>query len=157
MPNPVTYTGASMSLLEQRASRNLRELAQSLRQYTDGADGSDTFPTAIQGLSILRSDQANRPASCLFRPALYMTLQGAKWATFEEKRYKFGARQSLMVAVDIPSRGTVVVASSKTPYLGLQIGLDFSIASTAVSSELRLCGILRTSACRGFRQQQNHN
>ncbi|MGO4212412.1 AraC family transcriptional regulator N-terminal domain-containing protein [Terriglobus sp. 2YAB30_2] len=116
-----------MSLLEQRASRNLQELAQSLRQYTDGIDGSDTFPTAIQGLSILRSDQANRPASCLFKPALYMTLQGAKWATFGDKRYKFGAGQSLMVAVDIPSRGTVVVASSKTPYLGLQIELDFFI------------------------------
>jgi AraC-like DNA-binding protein len=116
-----------MSLLEQRASRNLQELAQSLRQYTEGADGSDTFPTAIEGLSILRSDQANRPASCLFKPALYMTLQGAKLATFGEKRYKFGAGQALMVAVDIPSRGTVVVASSKTPYLGLQIELDFSI------------------------------
>ena len=85
-----------MSLLERRASRKLKELAQSLRQYTDGADGSDTFPTAIQGLSILRSDQANRPASCLFKPALYMTLQGAKWATFGEKRYKFGAGQFIV-------------------------------------------------------------
>jgi AraC-like DNA-binding protein len=116
-----------MNLLERRASRHLQELAQSLRQYTDGADGRDTFPTAIQGLSILRSDQANRPANCLFKPALYMTLQGAKWATFGKKRYKFGVGQSLMVAVDIPSRGTVVVASAKTPYLGLQIELDFSI------------------------------
>jgi AraC-like DNA-binding protein len=32
-----------------------------------------------------------------------------------------------MVAVDIPSRGTVTVASSKTPYLGLAIVLDFAI------------------------------
>jgi AraC-like DNA-binding protein len=112
---------------EQHESRNLLELAQSLRQYTEGADGSNTFPTAIEGLSILRSDQANRPAHCLFKPALYMTLQGAKWATFGEKRYKFAAGQALMVAVDIPSRGTVTVASSKTPYLGLAIVLDFAI------------------------------
>jgi AraC-like DNA-binding protein len=116
-----------MSLLEQHASRNLQELAKSLRQYTDGAGRSDAFPTAIKGLSILRSDQANRPANCLFKPALYMTLQGTKWATFGEKRYKFGVGHALMVAVDIPSRGTVVVADSKTPYLGLQIELDFSI------------------------------
>ena len=33
-----------------------------------------------------------------------MTLQGAKWATFGEKRYKFAEGQGLMVAVDIPSR-----------------------------------------------------
>jgi AraC-like DNA-binding protein len=116
-----------MSHLEQHESRTLRGLAQSLRQYTDNADGSDTFPTAIEGMSILRSDQANRPAHCLFKPALYMTLQGAKWATFGEKRYKFAAGQALMVAVDIPSRGTVTVASSTAPYLGLQIELDFSI------------------------------
>jgi AraC-like DNA-binding protein len=112
---------------EQHESRNLLDLAQSLRQYTEGADGSNTFPTAIEGLSILRSDQANRPAHCLFKPALYMTLQGAKWATFGKKRYKFAAGQALMVAVDIPSRGTVTVASSKTPYLGLAIVLDFAI------------------------------
>jgi AraC-like DNA-binding protein len=56
-----------------------------------------------------------------------MTLQGAKWATFGEKRYKFAAGQGLMVAVDVPSRGTVTDASSKKPYLGLEIELDFAI------------------------------
>jgi AraC-like DNA-binding protein len=116
-----------MNRLEQPESRILRELVQSLRQYTEGADGRDTFSTAIEGLSILRSDQVNRPAHCLFKPALYMTLQGAKWATFNEKRYKFAAGQALMVAVDIPSRGTVTVASSEKPYLGLAMGLDFAI------------------------------
>jgi AraC-like DNA-binding protein len=116
-----------MSLLEQHRSRDLKELARSVLQYTAGAVGRDTFPTPIDGLSMLRADQANRPANSLFKPALCMTLQGAKWATFGEKRYKFGTGQALMVAVDIPSRGTVVVASSKAPYLGLQIELDFSI------------------------------
>ena len=116
-----------MSLLEQSESRNLQELAQSVRQYTEGADGSAPLPTAIEGLRFLRSDQANRPAHCLFKPALYMTLQGAKWATFGEKRYKCAAGQGLMVAVDIPSRGTVTDASSDKPYLGLEIELDFAI------------------------------
>ena len=116
-----------MSLLEQSESRNLQELAQSVREYTEGADGSAPLPTAIEGLRFLRSDQANRPAHCLFKPALYMTLQGAKWATFGEKRYKFAAGQGLMVAVDIPSRGTVLEASPRLPYLGLSIVLDFAI------------------------------
>ena len=116
-----------MSRLERHESRSLRELVQSLRQYTDGTDGNDTFSTAIEGLSILRSDQVNRPANCLFKPALYMTLQGAKWATFGAKRYKFAAGQALMVAVDIPSRGTVTVARPGKPYFGLSIELDFAI------------------------------
>ena len=126
-----------MSLLEQHESRNLQELAQSLRQYTEGADGSGPFPTAIEGLSILRSDQPNRPGHSLFKPALYVTVQGAKWATFGEKRYKFGAGQALVVAVDIPSHGTVTVASSKKPYLGLAIELDFAIMQE-VAEEIQM-------------------
>jgi hypothetical protein len=48
------------------------------------------FSTALERLSVFYSDQENRPASCLFKPALYMTLQGAEWATFDEKRCSFG-------------------------------------------------------------------
>jgi hypothetical protein len=65
-----------------------------------------------------------------------MTLQGAKWATFGGKRYKFAAGQALMVSVDIPSRGTVTVASPKEPYLGLSIELDFAIMQ-GVAEEIK--------------------
>src|SRR6201996_8283382 len=116
-----------MRHLKQTGSREIRELTRRVRQYTEGSDGSDPVPTAIAGMRLLRSNQAGRPGYCLFKPALYMTLQGAKWATFGEKRYKFAAGQGLMVAVDVPSRGTVTVASSKDPYLGLEIELDFAI------------------------------
>src|SRR6202012_3520381 len=116
-----------MNLVEKHDSRNIQELRQKVRRYTEGFDGSAPIPTAIEGLRLLRSNEANRPGICLFKPALYMTLQGAKWATFDEKRYKFAAGQGLMVAVDVPSRGTVTVASSKEPYLGLEIELDFAI------------------------------
>ena len=126
-----------MSRLEPPEPRTLQELIHRLRQYTEGAQGRDTFSTAIDGLSILRSDQVNRPAHCLFKPALYMTLQGTKWATFNEKRYKFAAGQALMVAVDIPSRGTVTVASPAKPYLGIAMGLDFVIMQE-VAEEIKM-------------------
>jgi AraC-like DNA-binding protein len=126
-----------MSRLEPPESRTLQELIHRLRQYTEGAEGRDTFSTAIDGLSILRSDQVNRPAHCLFKPALYMTLQGTKWATFDEKRYRFAAGQALMVAVDIPSRGTVTVASPARPYLGIAMGLDFVIMQE-VAEEIKM-------------------
>ena len=126
-----------MSRLESPEPRTLQELIHRLRQYTEGAQGRDTFSTAIDGLSILRSDQVNRPAHCLFKPALYMTLQGTKWATFDEKRYRFAAGQALMVAVDIPSRGTVTVASPARPYLGIAMGLDFVIMQE-VAEEIKM-------------------
>src|ERR1700761_2856092 len=138
-----------MNLVEKHDSRNIQELKQKIRRYTEGFDGSAPIPTAIEGLRLLRSNEANRPGICLFKPALYMTLQGAKWATFDEKRYKFAAGQGLMVAVDVPSRGTVTVASSKDPYLGLEIELDFAIMQEVaeetekaipVSGKPRVCG-----------------
>src|ERR1700761_8876159 len=149
MPDPVTYTGFIMSRFGQHESRDLQELAQLVKKYTEGVDGSAPLPTAIEGLRLLRSDQANRPGNCLFKPALYMTLQGEKWATFGEKRYKFAAGQGLMVAVDVPSRGTVTVASRERPYLGLEIELDFAIMqevaeetekAITVSGKPRVCG-----------------
>jgi AraC-like DNA-binding protein len=66
-----------------------------------------------------------------------MTLQGTKWATFDEKRYRFAAGQALMVAVDIPSRGTVTVASPARPYLGIAMGLDFVIMQE-VAEEIKM-------------------
>jgi AraC-like DNA-binding protein len=66
-----------------------------------------------------------------------MTMQGAKWATFSEKRYKFAAGQGLMVAVDVPSRGTVADASPQNPYLGLELELDFAIMQ-GVAEEINL-------------------
>jgi len=126
-----------MSLLEQDELKNLHDLAQKVRQYTEDAVGSSPFPTAIRGLSILRTDQANRPAQCLIEPALCMSLEGAKWATFGEKCYKYEAGQALVVAVDLPSRGTVSVASSKKPYLGLVMELNFAIMQK-VAEEIEL-------------------
>jgi len=70
-----------------------------------------------------------------------VTVQGAKWATFGEKRYKFGAGQALVVAVDIPSHGTVTVASSRKPYLGLAIALDFAIMQE-VAEEIQMALIV---------------
>jgi AraC-like DNA-binding protein len=145
-----------MSLLQKHESRDIKELTRTVRQYTEGSDGSDPIPTAIEGLRFLRSNQAGRPGYCLFKPALYMTFQGAKWATFGEKRYKFAAGQGLMVAVDVPSRGTVTVANPKKPYLGLEIELDFAImqeVAEEIAMDLSVPG--KPKACGAFALELN--
>jgi len=121
-----------MYLRKHSEPANLQELARCVRQHTEDAAGSSPFMTAIEGLSLLRSDHANQPAHCLIKPSLYMTLQGAKWATFGEKRYEYRAGQALVVNVDMPSRGTVSVASPTEPFLGLAIELDSAIMQELV-------------------------
>jgi AraC-like DNA-binding protein len=115
-----------MSLRKKKESARLQELAQAVRRYTEADGGSNPFLTAIEGFAILRSDHAKRPAHRIFKPALCITVQGAKWATFGEKRYDYRAGQALVVSVEMPSRGTVSAASAAEPFLGLVIELDLA-------------------------------
>src|SRR5262249_32857006 len=89
--------------------------------------GSNPFITAIDGFTILRSDYAKQPAHRVFKPALCITVQGAKWAKFGEKRYDYRVGKALLVTVEMPSRGAVSVASPTKPFLGLVVELDKAI------------------------------
>jgi len=67
----------------------LGDLAHALRRYTDSCATTNPYPTAIDGLVILRSDQPKLPTFRLFRPALCIAVQGTKWATFGDRRYEY--------------------------------------------------------------------
>ena len=126
-----------MRTLQHEEASELMRLAQIVRRYTDQAQGSSPFTTAIQGLSILRSDPMRQPALCTIKPALCITIQGEKCATFGEKRYDYGEGEGLIVTVEMPSRGTVCAASRTEPYLGLVVELDLT-ALQEVAEEIGL-------------------
>jgi AraC-type transcriptional regulator N-terminus len=72
---------------------------------------TNPYPTGIDGFYILRSDLPKQPTHRLFRPAFCITVQGAKWATFGDRRYEYGAGQAMVATVEMPSRGAVFEAS----------------------------------------------
>ena len=111
---------------------NLQELATTVRRYTEDEGRNKSITTAIPGLTIRRSDQPEQPARCMVMPALYMTLQGAKWVAYGEERYDYRAGEALVVTVHLPSRGMVAVASPTEPYLGLAVALDRAIMQIMV-------------------------
>ncbi|MFT4113726.1 AraC family transcriptional regulator N-terminal domain-containing protein [Silvibacterium sp.] len=117
-------------------SRRLAELARALRRYTDSHDGANPYMTAIEGFAILRSDRPRQPSHRLFRPALCITAQGAKWAIFGDRRYVYRAGQALVVSVEMPSRGGVLSASPDEPFLGIVLQLDLGILHD-VAAELQ--------------------
>jgi AraC-like DNA-binding protein len=102
----------------------LRELVEAVRRYTDAQVGESPFVTAIEGVTILRSDQERRPNHHILKPALCIVLQGAKWATFGNRRFDYRAGQALVVSVEMPAFGRVAEASPSKPYLGLIIEFD---------------------------------
>ena len=102
----------------------LSELTRAVRRYTEARGGGNPFVTGIAGLTILRSDHEKRPAHRILKPALCVTVQGAKWAIFGETRFDYRAGQALVVTVEMPSRGTVSAASLEEPFLGMVIEFD---------------------------------
>ena len=105
----------------------LRELAKTLLRLTTEQGPSNQFPTAIEGLSLMRSDQPTKPSYRVFKPALCIVAQGAKWAFFGEERIDYGEGEALLVSVAMPALGCVVEATPAKPYLGLILEFDLAI------------------------------
>lgn len=100
----------------------LEALAEAIRRYTEGQGGGSPFVTAIEGLLLLRSDHAKPITHLIYKPALCITVQGAKWALFEPVEFDYKAGQALVVRVEIPGSGRVVEAS---PISALSLNLTW--------------------------------
>lgn len=105
----------------------LDTLIAAVTRYTDAQPGESPFVTAIDGLTILRSNHEKPPAHLIFKPALCIVLQGAKWAIFGDKRYDYRAGEALVVSVELPALGRVAEASPAEPYLGVIIEFDLAV------------------------------
>jgi AraC-like DNA-binding protein len=135
LPNPAP---ASINRLEYRyhASVQIRSdsdmskaLVEIVRRYTDVQAGGSPFATAIKGLTILRSDHEKHPSHLIFKPALCVVVQGAKWTTFGDSRFDYRAGKALVVSVEMPAFSRVTEASPTDPYLGVVIEFDLAMMS----------------------------
>ncbi len=102
-------------------------LVEAVTRYTDAQVGEGPFATAIDGLAILRSNHEKRPNHMIFKPALCIVVQGAKWTTFGDRRFDYRAGQALVVGVEMPAFGRVTEASPEEPYLGIVIEFDLAV------------------------------
>ena len=102
-------------------------LLEAVRQFTQKQPGESPYETAIDGLIVLRSDHEKRPDHLVFKPALCVVLQGAKWAVFGDRHMDYRAGEALVVSVEMPAFGRVSEASPEEPYLGLIIEFDLGI------------------------------
>ncbi len=99
-------------------------LKAALLRHTSG-DG--IVQTAIDGLLLMRWSEAALPHHALYRPALCVTVQGAKQVMFGDKVFDYGPMQALVVSVEMPGLGQVVQASRAAPFLGLALAFDVDV------------------------------
>ena len=102
-------------------------LTEALLRYTERQPGESPYITAIEGLAIMRSDHPKPPTHMIFRPAMCIVAQGAKWANFGGNRLEYRAGQALVIGVETPSVGRVFEASPDEPCLVLAFELDTAI------------------------------
>lgn len=118
-------------------------LAEVMLRYTARQPGPSPYLTPIQNLGILRSDEPSPPAHRVFKPAMCIVAQGAKWANFGDDRFTYRAGEALIVGVEAPSTGRVVEASPDKPCLVLAFELDEDIMRSvagAVTNSPRASG-----------------
>jgi AraC-like DNA-binding protein len=104
-----------------------QQLIDAIRNFTDIPGSVNPYTTAIEGLILLRSNYRKMPSHLVFKPALCIVAQGAKWTTFGNRRFDYRAGQALVVSAESPALSCVAEASPEEPYLGAVIELDPAI------------------------------
>ncbi|MGY3230605.1 AraC-like DNA-binding protein [Luteibacter sp. HA06] len=103
------------------------ELVRALLRHMADQEHYGPVVTDVAGMVLLRSDNERPPTHLIFKPALCIVVQGAKWAVFGDRHMDYRAGQALIVSVETPALGRVAQASPTEPFLGIIIEFDLAI------------------------------
>ncbi|UPO90145.1 AraC family transcriptional regulator [Niallia sp. Man26] len=95
-----------------------KELIEFLERYTR-EDGY--YDTAIPFLRFVRLSNTTDPDYSVYKPALFIVVQGTKEVTLGQEHFTYGPSDYLVASVGLPARARVLEASSDVPYLSLRI------------------------------------
>ena len=102
-------------------------------------DRPGTFPTAIEGLSLIRRDADDCSERCFEKPLVAIVVQGSKRSIFGTQEYRYSERQYLVAGIDMPASFSAVSATPETPFLSLALYLDRALI-TELSVEIAQAG-----------------
>jgi AraC-like DNA-binding protein len=110
---------------EHSVSSSLLETVTAYVESKGGGQG--LFPTAMEGVNVIRSFQEMMPHRKIYRPSLCVVLKGAKQILFGEHTLDYGEMQCLVVSMELPASGRIVKAAPDEPFLGVTIDFDVSV------------------------------
>jgi AraC-like DNA-binding protein len=108
-------------------------LLDAARRYADvriGAQG--VVPTPVPGLVILRETVPTPLQYAITKPLVALILQGNKRVTMGSKAFDFGAGESLLITMEVPTVSQITRASRVAPYYSLVMELDAAIIQDLV-------------------------
>ena len=90
-------------------------------------------PTAIDGLTFTRWNEAGQTDICFYAPAVGVILQGDKQSVIGSETLCYGALDCLVNGVDMPSVSTILSATPEKPLLAISLNIDRNLASEAAA------------------------
>lgn len=106
-------------------------------------------PTLIPGLKCIKGSALSMKFPVVYEPSFCLIVQGEKEVMLEEERYRYAPSQFLMVSVDLPVTGQVVLANRDVPYLSIQIDLDLRQINELIP-EIESCDTRSLPSSRGL-------
>ncbi|THT98753.1 AraC family transcriptional regulator [Lampropedia puyangensis] len=103
-------------------------LLQLASRYADrhaNADGLAATP--VEGVVILREAAPSLLQYAISKPLVALVLQGGKRVTMGSHSYDFGAGESLLITMDVPTVSQITIASRAAPYYSLVMELDAAV------------------------------
>lgn len=102
-------------------SQRRAELADLIKRY---APENGVYPTAIDALNLIRSDQPTDALPVVHKPGLCVIVEGRKEVRLADERYVYDPLNYLVVSVTLPLAGQVIEASPERPYLCIRLDID---------------------------------
>lgn len=124
----------------------LPDLAARLLSMTPA---SGHFPSAIDGVMLMRSDVSTEPAPVLQEPTMVFMLQGLKRGYLGDEIYRYHAGQCLTVAVPMHFNCDTVV-DHRGPMLAIAVRIDMAIISELLTRMTPLAAAGGESQHRGM-------
>ncbi|MEU5798772.1 AraC family transcriptional regulator N-terminal domain-containing protein [Streptomyces sp. NPDC047813] len=93
--------------------------------------------TALPEVKIYVETAPTEPVPVLFRPVLYVVLQGQKQLLIDDRTVRYNASQLVVVTVNLPLLAQVLQADPQRPYVAVGIPLDLSVL-TQLARELHM-------------------
>jgi AraC-like DNA-binding protein len=104
-------------------SEALRTLVDVIARH---ATSDGVHPSAIKGVSLVRSSAPTMPMPIVYSPTLCLVAQGRKQTLLGTTEFLYDAARYLIASVDLPVTGSVIQATRAKPYLSLVIDLNMT-------------------------------
>jgi AraC-like DNA-binding protein len=105
---------------------NIQELSQLIARH--GRIGQ--IETSVAGLSLMVSYAPTEPIHNIYKPAFALIANGTKRTVLGNRVFDYGSGQYIVVSVELPVAGHVVMATQDAPFLAMGLTLDAAAIAT---------------------------